>query len=1180
MSEQTFRSPGFFEQEIELTAPGTQPTGVPGGLIGAAESGPAFVPTTVSSFSDFEARFGGLDPDRPATYAANEWLKHKGALTFIRVLGAGANASAGDISATVAQGVVRNAGFKLTGQAVSLPNDGTSDYATASISIDDVTLLAYGEQITLTDALGVVLRITLVSTGTPGTAVTTNGAGTVASPHLASVSIAGGAYAFTVRDDIISAVNSTFSPNFAVTATSGGDFIVNLQQDIPGVAGNTTITETVANAGAATISAAFTGGDEAAFDGRKTNTVQFLVARHKLPSDTSVPSEWKGFPVFSDNPSFSPPSADTLNIVRGVLMFPTGARGMVLDMTGTFSQWSGTGALIDDLASTDLTSTSATYKKFKFAVSSSQGTNFGSTDGYAGVRILTASFDPNATDYFGKVLNTDPKKFQDEQHLLYLDFPVEDELVPLDTSGDKCIAIASGSSSTYLSNFGRFDTRYTTARTPAIISQPFGNLEHDLFHFETITDGASGNALFKISIGNVKASIDPKNQYGTFDVFVRDLYDSDISPTVLESYTGCDLNPDSPNFVARKIGDRKVTFNFDATDEAEQRLLISGKYPNASRRVRIIISSTLDSGVVPKTALPFGFRGIPVVRTTQTLTDTSAALTEGGRTYGAGLNALPRLTCLSSGPTGLTGSIIPPLPYRFKITKGEIDGSAYVGSPGILEIPDSRLYWGVKFEKLIPSGTASGKIEDSVMNANDGTEFNPLVLSYSRFQGIQKLDTLVTGADADVFNANKFTLARVALSNQSISDVTGTVEAHMKETAYIRNGVPSTTDYRITDSALNRLTFASLLSGSASTFNKFSEYAKFSTIFYGGFDGVNILDGAASKLGDRATSAETGGLAQSTAAGLARSGLGYDPNGEKLSNNAVNSYRTAAKLMTDKLTVNVNVIAAPGIREPLVTDYIVRRLSSYAFGMYTIDIPGYTDSDVRIFEDSSGLRPNVTKTANSLFARNLNSNYTAAYFPEVFVNDTISGRRVKVPASVAALGALAYGDKVSYPWYAPAGFNRAALDFVGNVEVRLSTSDRDYLYENLINPIATFPGNGFVIFGQKTLQLAKSAFDRVNVRRLFLELKRVVNNVARGLLFEPNDATTRRAFVDRTTPLLNLIKAQAGIEQFRIVCDETNNTQADVEASRINGRIVVIPTRAVEFIAVDFIITPAGVEFV
>jgi phage tail sheath protein FI len=277
--------------------------------------------------------------------------------------------------------------------------------------------------------------------------------------------------------------------------------------------------------------------------------------------------------------------------------------------------------------------------------------------------------------------------------------------------------------------------------------------------------------------------------------------------------------------------------------------------------------------------------------------------------------------------------------------------------------------------------------------------------------------------------------------------------------------------------------------------------------------------------------------------------------------------------------VNVNVIAIPGIRDPLITDYISRRLSSYALAMYVLDVPSFSDSNVRIFEDSS-LKPNVTKTADALSARSINNNYVATYFPEVFVNDQTTSRRVKVPASVAALGALAYGDRVAYPWYAPAGFNRAALDFVSNVEVRLSTSDRDYLYDNRVNPIATFPGNGFVIFGQKTLQLQKSAFDRVNVRRLFLELKRVIQDVARGLLFEPNDAATRQSFVDRATPILSLIKAQAGIEQFRIVMDATNNTTADVEAYRLNGRIVVVPTRAVEFIAVDFIITPAGVEFV
>jgi hypothetical protein len=1036
MSEQTFRSPGFFEQEIELTAPGAQPSGVPGGLIGAAGAGPAFVPTTVASFSDYTARFGGLDPERPASYAANEFLKNKGALTFIRVLGAGANASAADVSNTAAYGTVKNAGFRITGSTQGLPD----------------------------------------------------------------------------------------------------------------------------------------------LDLRKSGAVQLLTARHALTADTSTPSEWKGFPVFSDNPSFNPASSDTLNIVRGLIMFPTGARGMVLDMTGADSQWVGTGADIDDIASVDLDSTSTTYMKFKFVVSSSVGSAFASTDGNPGIKILTASFNPNNTDYFAKVLNTDPKRFQEEQHLLYIDFPVDDEVVGIDTTGDSCIAITSGSTDSWLQNFGKYDTRYTTSRTPSFISQPFGNMEYDLFHFETLTDGSSGNGLYKVSISNVKASTDPKNPYGTFDVAIRDLYDSDTSTKVLEYYGGCDLNPLSKNYIAKKIGDRKVTFNFDATDESEQRLMIGGKFPNASKYVRVLVSSTLDNGAVPKNALPFGFRGIPVVRTTQTLTDTDNSLTLGGRTYGTP-GELPRLACSSSVETGLTGSIIPPLPFRFKVTKGQVNGLSYTGEPGILEIPDSRYHWGVKFERLVPSGTIAGTIENSVMNSNDGTEFNNIVMAYSKFQGIGKLDTLITGSDADIFNANKFTLARVALSNTSVSDITGTSDAHMKEAAYIRNGTPDSSTYTITDTIGERVTIASILSGSTTLFNKFSDYSKFSTMFYGGFNGLNILDAAASRMGDRATSTEAGGLAAGGLANIARSGLGYDPNGDGLSNNAVNSYRIASKLMTDKLTVNTNIIATPGIKEPLITDYIMRRLPTYALEMYLLDIPSYSDSNTRIFEDST-LKPNVTKTADALTARSPNSNYTATYFPDVYVNDTTYNRRVKVPASVAALGALSYSDKVSYPWYAPAGFNRAALDFVSNVDVRLSTADRDYLYESRINPVATFPNSGFVIFGQKTLQVAKSAFDRVNVRRLFLEIKRVIQSVARGLLFEPNDVTTRKTFIGQATPILALIKSQAGIENYKIVMDDTNNTAEDVAASRLNGRIVVIPTRSVEFIAVDFIITPAGVEFV
>ena len=183
------------------------------------------------------------------------------------------------------------------------------------------------------------------------------------------------------------------------------------------------------------------------------------------------------------------------------------------------------------------------------------------------------------------------------------------------------------------------------------------------------------------------------------------------------------------------------------------------------------------------------------------------------------------------------------------------------------------------------------------------------------------------------------------------------------------------------------------------------------------------------------------------------------------------------------------------------------------------------------------------------------------------------------PSSVVALGALGYNDRVSYPWFAPAGFTRGALGNVRNTEVRLNTADRDQLYDARINPIANFAGGGQVIFGQKTLQSAKSALDRVNVRRMLLEVKRLIVQIADKFLFEPNTAATRSKFAAQIAPILALVQAQQGIEKFSVVCDSTNNTAADVEANKMNGRIVIVPTRTVEFIAIDFIITKQGVEF-
>jgi len=1028
MAEQTFRSPGFFEQEIELVAGAQEPVGIPVGIIGTAEKGPAFVPVTVPNYVGFQNRFGDTDPNRPATYAVREALRHKQALTFVRVLGAGANSTTGDISTTQTQGTVKNAGFTIA------------------------------------------------------------------------------------------------SSNSAVS------------------------------------------------DAVKNGAVTFLAAKHFV-SASGGPREEVGFPIFTDNPSFNvAEGADTqINVVRAVILPATDTRILTL---GFDESWSDTHTDTAYLGAPS--NTVGLANKFKLVISSSAGTAFANDDGKAGLRILTASLNPSDNSYISRIMNTDPDLFATQKHLLYLDLPIEDEIAPVltGTVTDKTVGTFTGNS-TWIDTFGKFNTRYTTPRTPAIISQPFGNQEYDLFHFETISDGEYSNSQFKVSIANVQASTDDSRPYGTFDVILRRFSDDDITPQFIEQYARCTLDPTADNYIAKMIGDRKVYYNFDTDDKNERRLIISGRFPNRSINFRVVMNPSVENRQVPKTVLPFGFRGIPVMKTADSLKDGGSNLVFGGQTFSGPTRI--------SGSTGasvansLTGSIFPPLPFRFKVTRGELGQTdPNIGAPGPSERSDSRLYWGVTTRRLPQTGSQ----DNAILNPNAGTLENSLVRSYTKFQGISKLGTLVTGSGADIFNANKFTMARVALANTSLSTVTGTADVHMKEAAYIRNGVPNGVDYTVTAGGSSRVTMATLVASSSIIFNRFSPFNKFTTVFYGGFDGLNILDRDNRNMTDRAASTEssTTAIGSGKAAGAVETGLKVNAAGVGKDNNVIAAYRAATDILTEEFSSNVNVLAIPGIRDPLVTNYAGDAVKNFSKAMFIRDVPSYDDAGNRLWIDST-VKVNVRNTSETFTGVGIDNNYVASYFPDVFTQDEILNRRVKVPASIAAIGAIAYNDKVSYPWFAPAGFNRAALDFVNNVGVRLSQSDRDTLYDARLNPIASFPQGGFVIFGQKTLQLATTALNRVNVRRLLLEVKRVVSSVANSLLFEQNNAVTRSRFVSGVSPQLALIQAQAGLERFRVVCDATNNTDADVEANRMNGRIVIVPTKTVEFIAIDFVITPAGVQF-
>ena len=1036
MAEQTFRSPGFFEREIDLSQRTTEIVGTPAGVIGTSQKGPAFVPVTVGSFSDFESKFGTLDPDKFGPYAANEWLKNRTSLTYIRVLGAGANSSTSDISVTQTAGTVKNAGFLLSGSR----------------------------------------------------------------SHV----------------------------------------------------------------------------DDARYNG----VVQFLGATHETRTD-----EVAGYPIFTDNSSTD--STGGINLIRAVILTASGSKLLVLDENQSYTNAN----ILNDIATIRSYDGTTEQGIFKLVLSSAMGSTFGNDESKTGIRIYTASLDPSSQHYIGKVLNTSPDRFGTEQHLLYADMPVESEIARVKTtagavgilSGSENIAGSGGlSGTTFTELFGKFNTRYQTSKSTSFISQPFGDTEYDLFHFESLNDGESGNRKVKISISNLRRSTNPKNLYGTFTVLVRDYYDTDTDIRILEQYPLCTLNPGDDDYVATKIGDLSAKFNFDAETESERRLNITGKRPNRSGHVRIVMNSAVEDGEVPAAALPFGFRGLPAIKTTVSLTENSSFL-EGGAMNNA---TSARLSCV--GSTILTGSIVPPVPMRFKASRGAVAASpSFAGQPGALELADNRMFFGIKFERV----PLVSVITNPLLQSNGSGTRNKLLDSYSKLLGIQKADVVVTGSSADLINDNKFTLSRVALYNapstatQTLDDavslstqLTGSVPDHMVEAAYIRNGVLVKPRYTITDSSRDRLTFASLAAAkSATAFNKFSEYMKFTNMLYGGFDGLNILDRDQRLMNDKASDADSGGKADGSATGYTNLSAASSPGAGK-ENNAVSSYRTAITIMTDPFASRVNIIAIPGIRSAFVVDRAMEKTKEYSKAIYLMDIPPYDDDLNRLYDDAT-TRPNVRKTTEQFEARALDNNYSATYFPDVIINDEINGDAVNVPASVAAIGALGFNDRVAYPWFAPAGFNRGSLGSVLNTEVRLNAEDRNVLYESRINPIASFPDGGFVIFGQKTLQQAKSSLDRVNVRRMLLEVKRIVSDIANGLIFEQNSPATRARFISLTKPKLASIQSNQGIDSFRVVMNSSNNTDEDAEQNRLNGRIVLVPTRAAEFIAIDFIITNSGVSF-
>jgi len=278
------------------------------------------------------------------------------------------------------------------------------------------------------------------------------------------------------------------------------------------------------------------------------------------------------------------------------------------------------------------------------------------------------------------------------------------------------------------------------------------------------------------------------------------------------------------------------------------------------------------------------------------------------------------------------------------------------------------------------------------------------------------------------------------------------------------------------------------------------------------------------------------------------------------------SYTNAISLLSNKESYNFNVVYSPGINSqnaPTVFQSILDLASNRGDAIAVVDMASY----------------GATMTTVTTQAAGFDNSYAATYYPWLQVRSRETGKMNFVPPSTLIPAMYEYNDKISAEWFAPAGLNRGTLASVLRPERKLSLTERNFLYQGKVNPIAQFSGVGTVVYGQKTLQSAATALDRVNVRRLIISMKKYIKSVAENLVFEPNTQVTRNKFLNQVNPYLEYIQQRQGLYAFQVIMDDSNNTADVVDRNQLVGAVYIQPTRVAEFIYIDFNIMPTGASF-
>tara|TARA_R110002012_G_scaffold1087_1_gene4574 strand:+ start:4470 stop:7631 length:3162 start_codon:yes stop_codon:yes gene_type:complete len=689
-----------------------------------------------------------------------------------------------------------------------------------------------------------------------------------------------------------------------------------------------------------------------------------------------------------------------------------------------------------------------------------------------------------------------------------------------------------------------------------------------LFRFHGRDGGEAIQEQYKISIQDIRAATNNFNSYGSFTVVVRAANDSDAKPVVIERFSECNLDPQSPSYVARKIGDRFVEWDYN-----DARMREYGEFANASEVIRIEMNPDLNSA--PAELLPFGVFGPPrppgftllsgsgnaagtknnfmpllgdagqELLLETTFYDTgdganysffegsgSAAGTYAGAVLnGAGLVGASTTTAIQTSIAGtdnggcrFSGSLF------FPTTLTRLSASDHGSSDA------KSAYWGLQ-TNYYDAGRASTTFDVGYRDYLRGLPFSEA----NRFSSI-------TAPPANAEYSWIFTLDDLVVPGGKVEDcywMSGSRSGVSREnTVAVGESATSSSYKAVLDSGLNR----------------------FTSPLFGGFDGFNIIekdpfrDGVLTKT---TTQTET-------------------------NNYAFNTIAKAINTVKDPEFVEMNMLSVPGVVNENLTQKVLNVCEDRGDALGVIDLRGIYQP---FTENANDFKTRVQATSldgvvSALRDRSLNSSYGCAYYPWVQIQDTLTGQFLWAPPSVAAIGTFASSERASELWFAPAGFNRGGLSKGGAaglpvtaVTEKLTSADRDTLYEANINPIATFPSEGIVIFGQKTLQVTPSALDRINVRRLMIFIKKEISRIAAGILFDQNVRATWQRFTSQANPLLASVKARMGLTEFKVVLDETTTTPDLIDRNILYAKIFLKPARAIEFIAIDFNITRTGAAF-